>query len=138
MERELATQKLAETDSLLRIKQRLFAIGKATRVEMLRLELELANNRQRLEQAEVDWEGHRRELCDYLGLDYAELNGLYPPPPEEYVAIDPEQARQLALSSNRKPTASTFSRMRAAIASSICWPRPTTITRSSGPAQPHT
>ncbi len=97
LELELATQRLAETDSLFSIKQRLFNIGKATKVETLRLELELANNRQRLEQAEVDWEGQRTELCDYLGLDHSEIKGLYPPPPEQYATIDPDKARALAL-----------------------------------------
>jgi outer membrane protein TolC len=92
LELELAAQKLVETDSLLLIKQRLFDLGQATKVEILRLELELAYNQQRLEQAEVDWEAQRQELCDYLELDHTELKGLYPPPPEQSVNINPEKA----------------------------------------------
>jgi outer membrane protein len=98
LELELAAQKLVETDSLLLIKQRLFDLGQATKVEILRLELELAYNQQRLEQAEVDWEAQRQELCDYLELDHTELKGLYPPPPEQSVNINPEKARELAMS----------------------------------------
>lgn len=94
---DLARQKVVETDSILRIKRRLFDIGKASKVELLRLDLELARNQQALEQGYLEWEKNKMALCDYLSLDYAELAGLDPPPLIQGLDIGLEKALSLAL-----------------------------------------
>ena len=94
---DLAKQKVNESDSLLQIKQRLFDIGKANKIEMLSLELELARNKQRLEETQLDWEKYRIELCDYIGLNRKILKGLHPPPPIQNTIIDLEKALDLTL-----------------------------------------
>lgn len=110
---DLARQKVVETDSLLQIKRRLFDIGKAAKVELLRLDLELARNQQALEQGQLEWEKNQMALCDYLSLDYAELAGLNPPPLIQGVEIELEKALALALA-NVYVTAQSERRMKEA------------------------
>lgn len=97
LELSLSEQKVTETDSLFVIKQRLFDIGKVSKVEMLRLELERERNKQGQEQAQLDWEKAKMELCDYLDLNVTLLEGLHPPPDFQNIDIDPAQALALAL-----------------------------------------
>jgi outer membrane protein TolC len=94
---ELAAQKVIETDSLLNIKQRLFNIGKATKIEILRLNLEKEKNQQKLEKTQLDWDNFKMDLCDYLSLEYQFLEKLAPPPDFQRVKIDLEAALDLAL-----------------------------------------
>lgn len=94
LQKTLAERKLAEADTLLPIKQRLFEIGKTTKIELLRLTQEWQRNKQLVDRAELDWERAKLQLCDYLNLDADLIGGLHPPPAVPQLVLKEDEVLQ--------------------------------------------
>ncbi|HMQ88790.1 MAG TPA: TolC family protein [Flavilitoribacter sp.] len=96
----LARRQIVETDTLLAIKKRLFDIGKSTRTEILRLNLNQRNNEQNERTELYNWKQAQLELIDFLGLDRNKVILLIEPGSFQTTNISIDQAMYLAVNNN--------------------------------------
>jgi outer membrane protein len=97
---ELNRQKIAETDSLIFIKNRLHAIGKVTKTELLRLNLDQKNNDLNLQQEAMYWRQAQIALADFMGMGREKTIILDTPQLLQDVNIDWSRAMTLAIQNN--------------------------------------
>lgn len=91
---ELETQNQEELNELYKVKQQLFEIGQISKTEILRLELELEKNARSFEEATLNWNQNKVDLCDFIGLKPTLLQKVAPPYSKNIV-INPEKALEL-------------------------------------------
>ncbi len=94
---ELAREKIAEADTLLTIKQRLFDLGQSTRAEILRLQLDLQQNLDTRDEMIYQWESAQNAMADFLGTDRVQTICLSDPPALDEVEVTLDQAIELAM-----------------------------------------
>ncbi len=94
----LAKMRLAETDSVLVIKRKLFDLGRVSRSELVRLELTQNNNDADLRAKSVAWQHEQIKLADKLGLAREILIVLAEPDHPIDVEIDVLMAMDMAIS----------------------------------------
>lgn len=97
---ELNRQKIMETDSLITIKNRLHSIGKTTKTELLRLNLDQKNNDLNLLQESMSWRQTQITLADFIGIDRAKIIILDTPALLQDVDIDWATAMSMAIKNN--------------------------------------
>jgi outer membrane protein TolC len=102
---EIAQKNLGNNDTIYKIAQGRYDLGKIPENELLQLELSLMNSRQSVAQANLDLETTQLALKAYLGLKNDEKLDLIVP---EYIpefSIDPDLALQEALSNRQEAIA---------------------------------
>ena len=93
----LNSQMIIETDSLLLIKSRLFALGRSTRAEILRLGLDQKTNKLNFETEVLLWNQIQLELADFIGVPRAQKIILLDPDPLSEININWQEAMQYAV-----------------------------------------
>jgi outer membrane protein TolC len=102
---EIAQKNLGNNDTIYKIAQGRYDLGKIPENELLQLELSLMNSRQSVAQANLDLETTQLALKAYLGLKNDEKLDLIVP---EYIpefSIDPDLALQEALNNRQEAIA---------------------------------
>lgn len=85
---EINELNLASNDTLYRIAQGRFSLGRIAENELLQMELNVLNSQATLEQSRIDYEGALFRFRSYLGLDGSEAPALTPPENIPYLQID--------------------------------------------------
>ncbi len=105
---EINKLNLASNDTLYRIAQGRFSLGRIAENELLQMELNVLNSEATLEQSRIDYEGTLFRFRSYLGLDGSETPELIPPENIHDLQIDV----YAALAEARKNRADIIARQR--------------------------
>ncbi|HET8860673.1 TolC family protein [Marivirga sp.] len=99
---EIAKKNLGNNDTIYKIAQGRYRLGKIPENELLQLELSLMNSRQSVAQANLDLETTQLALKAYLGLKNNEELNLIIPDEIPVFPIDPDLALQEALNNRQE------------------------------------
>jgi outer membrane protein TolC len=102
---EIAQKNLGNNDTIYKIAQGRYDLGKIPENELLQLELSLMNSRQSVAQANLDLETTQLALKAYLGLRNDDKLDLIVPEYIPVFSIDPDLALQEALSNRQEAIA---------------------------------
>lgn len=91
-----ATKDLADADTLFRISQGRFEVGRIAETDLLQIELSVRNAEQSLARATLNLQTAINQLRDFLGIQEAVYFDLLPPYDIPDVQIDAEEALQYA------------------------------------------
>ncbi len=92
----LTAGRIQEGDSTLVIKNRLFDIGKSTKVEILRLSLDQKNANNDLLEQDLSWRQAQMELADFVGVSRNTFIVLEDPAPLQEIEIELSVAMEWA------------------------------------------
>jgi outer membrane protein len=109
IDREIALNNLANNDTIYKIAEGRFELGKIPENDLLQLELNLMNSRQAVAQADLDLETSQLRMKAYLGIRNNEQINLKVPDqlpsfliPEEIAIAEAKRNRQEAISFKRR------------------------------------
>lgn len=102
---EIASKNLGNNDTIYKIAQGRYELGKIPENDLLQLELNLMNSRQAVAQAELDLETNQLALKSYLGLKSLESISLVVPKEVPSFIIDPDIAVREALNNRQEALA---------------------------------
>lgn len=98
---QLALTNLANTDTLFRISQGRYQLGKIAENDLLQIELSLLNARNRVAETQLDLELRQQEIKRYLNLNQRENIVLEVPSQVRFFEVKPDQALDQARANRR-------------------------------------
>ena len=98
---QLALTNLANTDTLFRISQGRYQLGKIAENDLLQIELSLLNARNRVAETQLELELRQQELKRYLNLNQRENVVLEVPTGVQFFEVRPDQALEHARANRR-------------------------------------
>jgi outer membrane protein TolC len=98
---QLALTNLANTDTLFRISQGRYQLGKIAENDLLQIELSLLNARNRVAETQLDLELRQQDLKRYLNLNKRENIALDVPSEVQFFEVKPDQALDQARANRR-------------------------------------
>lgn len=98
---QLALTNLANTDTLFRISQGRYQLGKIAENDLLQIELSLLNARNRVAETQLDLELRQQDIKRYLNLNQRENIALDVPSQVRFFEVKPDQALDQARANRR-------------------------------------